>query len=92
MEFLPKLKELAQGGDIHEPFPQGKDGRVPPLQPKLIPSPLHQAEELLARLGHVRGSGGAPAQVSPPLGSAGVQAGHVPSKALSRSAMNSSSS
>lgn len=62
---------------------------------KQVPSPLQQepqAEEALARLCRVRGRGGAPAQVSHPLGSAGIKAGHVPSKALSRSAMNSSSS
>lgn len=60
-----------------------------------VPSPLQQdpqAEEVLARLCPVRGSAGAPAQVSHPVGSAGIKAGHVPSKALSRSAMNSSSS
>lgn len=49
MEFLPKLKELEEGGDIHEPLPKRKDGRVPPLQPGVLQQDP-QAEEVLARL------------------------------------------
>lgn len=44
MEFLPKLKELEEGGDTHEPLSKRKDAGAPALQPKSSSEP--PAEEV----------------------------------------------